>query len=482
MNGEETLLIGVHDRESYQAIHDDNESVLQHELVSFAEEFKIITKSSFLLAISFFLQYFISIMAVYSAGRLGPEYLAAVQLAVSTFNISGNAIYQGISTSLDSFCPQAFGKGKYHDVGFYFQKCTTIMLCVTLFPLSFIWWYSGFLLSFLIDNPTLIDGCQTYLRWIIIGAPGLFLFESSKRFLLSQQIVNPITYILLLTAPINLLANYLLVWHSTYGLGFVGIPVSAVILYWCLSLFTCIYILFLDAKKCWNGIDLTACFTNWKPMLKLAIPGIIMVEAEYLAFQILNFFAATVGTIALAAQSICSAIGSLVFQISFSISVLIGTRVGHLIGCKDFQGAQNVVRIAILLASFLGVLTCLTICVGRSYFAGLFTDDKELLKQACKLLILLGINQIADAFNIIGAGILRGQGRQRIGSILNLISYYAIALPVGYYLAFYKGLEVFGLWCGLVLGVFVLASAEIYYIIRSDWDLIAVELHEKVNR
>lgn len=482
MNSEETILIGVHDHESYQLIQHDNESVLNHEPVSFVEEFTIITKSSCLLAISFFLQYFISIMAVYSAGRLGPEQLAAVQLAVSTFNISGNAIYQGISTSLDSFCPQAFGKKKYHDVGLYFQKCTAIMLCVTAFLLSFVWWNSGLLLSYLIDNPDLIAGCQTYLRCMVVGAPGLLLFESSKRFLLSQQIVNPITYILLLTAPINLLANYLLVWHSHYSLGFIGIPISAVILYWCLTLFTFIYICFLDAKKCWNGIDLVASFTNWTPMLKLAIPGIVMVEAEYLAFQILNFFAATLGTIALAAQSICSAIGSLVFQIFFSISVLIGTRVGHLIGCQDFKGAQNVVKIAILLSAVLGVFVCVTICACRSFFAGLFTKDEELLKQACKLLLLLGINQVADAYNIIGAGVLRGQGRQRAASILNLISYYVVALPVGYYLAFYKGYQVFGLWCGLVLGVAALATAEMYYIVRSDWAQIAVELHEKINR
>lgn len=469
---EQTRLTTV-DSNSYQAIEDEFEETR----IPFLHELKHVVKASGILSASFFLQYFISVMAIYSAGRLGAQELAAAQLAVSTFNITGNAFYQGTATSLDSFCPQAFGKRKYHDVGKYVQRCATIIVTMTI-PLAFLWWNAGAVIGLVVADKELVAQCQLYLRIIILGAPGLALFEIGKRFLLCQHLVNPITYVLLLVSPINLVANYFLVWHPKYGYGFIGVPITVVLSFWLLPLFIFIYSYFSTAKQCWGGLDTKACFSNWSPMLKLAVPGIIMIEAEYLAFQVLNFFAASISTIALAAQSICSTIGSLVFQILFSVSVLVGTRVSHLIGCRDFHGARNVVKIAAILAVVVGTTVFLTVFFGRFYLAKVFSKDDELLRQASRLLILLALNNFADAWNVIMAGVLRGQGRQRIGLVLNIIAYYFVALPLGYYLAFHRNLEVFGLWCGLLFGVLLLATSEVYFVLRSDWSAIARELEK----
>lgn len=473
MNSEESVLTGVREHD-YRSINEEVES----DRLGFVQELKLVICSSGILSISFFLQYFISVMAIYSAGRLGPSQLAAVQLAVSTFNVTGNAIYQGVATSLDAFCSRAYGQKKYHDVGNYFQKCACLMLCLTV-PLACVWLNSGFLLSKIISDTELVYRCQSYLRIITFGAPGLLLFEAGKRFLLCQRIVNSITYILSFVVVVNLIGNYFLVWNPKTSIGFLGIPIVVVILYWSLPVFTLLYVIFKDGKQCWGGFSLKICFSNWFPLMKLAIPGIIMVEAEYLAFQALNFFAASFGTTALAAQSICSTMGSLIFQVNFSVSVLISTRIGHFIGSRDFRGADILIRIALILASVIGCSSFFFIIIGRHILAGFFTQDKKLLEKASKLLIYLAFNQFADSFNVICGGILRGQGRQNIGSIINLVCYYLIALPIGYWFAFHQNMKVFGLWYGLVLGVFVLSVLQVFHILRSDWNLIAKNLQEK---
>ena len=53
-------------------------------------------------------------------------------------------------------------------------------------------------------------------------------------------------------------------------------------------------------------------------MIKLALPGLLMVEAEYLAFEILTLAASYFGTTHLAAQSVLSTITAMTFQIPFS--------------------------------------------------------------------------------------------------------------------------------------------------------------------
>jgi hypothetical protein len=55
--------------------------------------------------------------------------------------------------------------------------------------------------------------------------------------------------------------------------------------------------------------------------------------------------------------------------------------------------------------------------------------------------------QIADGLAQANGGCLRGMGRQHIGACVNLIAYYAMALPCGIYLAFH-GWGLAGLWAG----------------------------------
>ncbi|ODV79546.1 MATE efflux family protein [Suhomyces tanzawaensis NRRL Y-17324] len=476
MNAEEPLLTGAVDYENYDSLNQDLTQGGKYQ-VSVKSEFVFITKSSIPLVATFFLQYLLSVTSIYAAGKLGPKELAAASLGVCTFNITGLAVYQGMATSLDSLCSQAYGSGRIENVGLYFQRCSMMILAITIFPLFFIWWFSGFLLGFVIPDAELVAMTQTFLRISSFGAPGLLFFETGKRFLQAQHIFNAGTYVLLVIAPLNLTINWLLVWHPVYGLGFIGAPIAISIIFWLTSILMLCYVLFIDGKKCWGGLDLQKACSNWSPMLKLAIPGVIMVEAEYLAFEVLTIFAASFGTEALAAQSIASNVGSLTFQLPFAIAVSISTRIGHHVGKQDVEGAKLVTRLSYIFGTISALTNFSLVFFGRHALGRLFTSSEEVLKVSNVILILLAINQLCDSYNVLGAGVLRGQGRQRIGSILNLISYYAIALPVGYALAFYGKFELRGLWFGLIAGVFFLAVAELVAIVRSNWRQIMIDSH-----
>lgn len=469
MNPEETLLIGTYDHE-----HDNYLSVgpRRHSTTT-KSEFKFISRSSVPLIITFFLQYFISVTSIIAAGKLGPKELAAASLAVCTFNITGLAIFQGMATSLDSLCSQAYGSGNLHHVGIYFQRCSAMGLVFTI-PLSVIWWYLGKLLQLMIPDQELVILTQQYLRYLTAGAPGLLLFETGKRFLQAQHLFDAATWVLVVMAPINFVLHWILVWHPVYGLGLMGAPIAVSIVYWLMSLLLLCYVLFVNGKKCWNGLDLQRSFSNWGSMLSLAIPGVVMVEAEYLAFEVLTILAAAFGTEALAAQSITSNVAALTFQLPFAIAVAASTRIGHFVGSKDIRSAKIATRISFYFATFIALFNFSFIYFGRRYIGSFFTDSEDVLRTSDVILTLAAFNQIGDAFNVLGAGVLRGQGRQRVGSVLNLVSYYLIALPVGFYFAFPGNKGLVGLWMGLILGVIFLALGEGFVIWRSDWEGIII--------
>lgn len=470
MNIEEGLLTGAYDHQTYEATSANGQELQPP--VTVKEELAFISKSSSPLVLTFALQYLLSCLSVYACGKLGPAELAAASLAICSFNITGLAVYQGMATSLDLFCSQAYGAGRLHMVGVYFQRCTLMLLTLTIFPLGPLWWWSGSILRHVVPDADLAYMSQLFLRALIIGAPGLVFFETGKRFLQAQHLFNAGTYVLCISVPITYVLNWILVWHPTYGMGVAGAGFAMSISYWLISILMLAYVVFIDGKKCWGGFDLGKACINWGKMLQLALPGVIMVEAEYLAFEVLTILAASFGTSALAAQSIASNVGSMAFQLPFAVAVAVSTRIGHFVGKKDIQAAHIATKVSYILAGAIAFFNFSVVFFGKDILIGLFTKDVEVVKLGRVVMSVVAVNQFADTINVIEAGVLRGQGRQQLGSFLNLVSYYAIALPVALYLAFRLDFGLPGLQLGLVFGVMFLSFAEFICILRSDWDVI----------
>ena len=98
---------------------------------------------------------------------------------------------------------------------------------------------------------------------------------------------------MIICAPLNAFLNYLLVWNKSIGLGFIGAPISVVITNWimCFMLYGYIFVLMVINV----GLNMNIAnfiirfFKHWNKMIKLSVPGVLMVEAEWLAFEIITF-------------------------------------------------------------------------------------------------------------------------------------------------------------------------------------------------
>lgn len=450
---------------------------LLHPKTSFSIEISSTIKATLPLAASFFLQYLLPVTNIYWCGKLGETELASATLASSFFTITGLGIYQGLATCLDSMCSQAFGAGRITDVGIYWQKCCTIGIVITIFPLIPLWLNAKYVLSHIVSDSEVLEMTQKYLGVLTLGAPGLLLFETGKRFLQGQQIFQPQSYILVIVTGVNLV----MCWLFIGTVGFIGAPICMVIAYWLQPLLMLGYVTFIDGKKCWPGAKLTACFNDWKPMLLLAVPGIIMTEAEYLACQVINILASNLGTDHLAAQSITSNVGFLSFQLSLSLGVALGTKMGYFVGDKEVFGCKTIVRVCFVLGIAMSIFNSGFIMINRTRLARLFTDSEDVIAISNTTLTLSAINQISDVINVVTLGVLRGQGRQKLASILTVCSYYLISFPVGYYFGFKCEMGLPGYWYGYISGVIVLAVVELGLVLGSNWNEIFTMAEKRVR-
>lgn len=105
----------------------------------------------------------------------------------------------------------------------------------------------------------------------------------------------------------------------------------------------------------------------------------------------------------------------------------------------------------------------------RGYVPIVFTNDVEVIAIAKTLMPILATFCIFDAMGAVGGGILRGQGRQRIGGMVNILSYYCIGLPIGLTLTFKLHWGLQGLWTGLCTAVIICSCLQVSAIVLSNW-------------
>jgi MATE family multidrug resistance protein len=185
-----------------------NEAVAAGKInTSWQREAKVLTKSSAPLILTFLLQYSLPVASIFTVGHIGKIELGAVSLASMTASITGYAVYQGLATSLDTLCAQAYGSGRPHLVGLQLQRMLYFLLLITI-PISIIWALGTQILSLIVPEKETARLAGLYLKVLIAGAPGYAAFESGKRYVQAQGIFSATMYILLICAPLNAFLNW----------------------------------------------------------------------------------------------------------------------------------------------------------------------------------------------------------------------------------------------------------------------------------
>ncbi|RAK97524.1 MATE family efflux transporter [Aspergillus ibericus CBS 121593] len=429
-------------------------------------EAQVIGKNAAPLVVTFLLQYSLTVASIFTLGHLGKKELGAVSLASMSASITGYAVYQGLATSLDTLCAQAYGSGRKKLVGLQMQKMVFFLWAISI-PIIVLWFFADRILIHIVPEEEVAMLAGLYLKVVALGAPGYACFESGKRFVQAQGLFSASLYVLLICAPLNAFMNYLFVWQ--FGWGFVGAPIAVAITDNLMPLFLFLYVYFVDGSECWNGVT-TRALRNWGPMIKLALPGLLMVEAECLAFEVLTLASSYLGTTPLAAQSILSTISSITFQIPFPVSISGSTRVANLIGATLVDAAKTSAKVSMVGAVIVGLLNMLLLSSLRYYIPYLFTSDEEVIELVAQVLPLCAAFQLFDALAANCNGILRGIGRQEIGGYVQLFCYYAIAMPISFGTTFGLQWGLFGLWSGVALALLLVSIIEAFFLTRTNWN------------
>ncbi|CAO3644649.1 unnamed protein product [Cunninghamella echinulata] len=466
------------------SIVSERSSLLSYKKNTFDTTYKIelkwLTINSLPIILTYVLQNSFQLTSIYFLGHLGSIELGASALGFMFANVSAFSISLGAATALDSLMTQAWsGATDKTLLGVHLQR-SILILSLLLIPISIVWLNVTSLLLFLKQDQQIAEYTGLYLRYLLFGVPPYIYFEVFKKFLQAQGIMQASTYCLLIVAPINIVLNYLFI-HQ-FHMGFIGAPLATSCSYWLMFLLLLIYIFVLGNGKAAFGQWQRECLKEWSPFLRLAFFGVLTVVTEWVAFEIVSLAASYLGSVDLAAQSILITLSSLTYTIPYGLSVAVANRVGNALGEANGQKASCATKVSLGFAVLLSVINSAVILVFQDKVAYLFTTEKEVIQLVAAVLPLCALFQLTDSLANTCAGVIRSLGRQHISAKINLIAYYFVALPLGYYLTFTREWGLYGLWSALAVALFLCALGQAINLYLVDWDYEAHKAHHRVKK
>ncbi|KAK4444868.1 MATE efflux family protein [Podospora aff. communis PSN243] len=438
---------------------------LRHQ--AWLSEIWLLTRTSIPVILAYTLQNSLQTISVLIVGRLSPEALATAAFSYMFAMATAWLIALGGTTALDTLASSSYtGSSNKHDLGILLQR-GLVVLSGFYAVVAVVWAFSEPLFRALGQEEYICVQSAMFLRCLIPGGLGYVWFESMKKFLQAQEIYRPGTYVLLITSPLNVFLNWLFI--HPLGMGLYGAPVATGIAYWISFLLLVAYAVFVKGSECWGGLAPRKAVSHVGPFARLALLGVIHVGTEWWAFEIVALAAGRLGTVALAAQSVIMTADQIINTIPFGLGVAASSRVGNLLGARKPLEAARAAHCAAILSTVAGALILSVLMGVKDVFGRIFNDDERVVRLVAEVMPYVALFQIADGLNGSCGGALRGMGRQWVGAVVNLVSYYCGALPGGIYLAFH-GWGLAGLWIGQCVALYLVGALEWVIVGMSNWE------------
>ncbi|MGA9060997.1 MAG: MATE family efflux transporter [Terracidiphilus sp.] len=394
-------------------------------------------------------------------GRLGPVAIGAVAL--------GNAVCYtptlfgvGLMLGLDTLVAQAYGR-KDHDECHRWLAQGVYLACLAAVPLMAANWLASLGVTRLGIAVEVAGPAGGYLRLLNWGTLPLLLYSAARRYLQGVGQVRVITVTYVLANLVNWFGNWVLI-YGKLGMPALGVNGSAISTVLARVTMAAALMGFAWRYERRRGHPL---YRHWagpqtarlKKLLRLGAPAAGQILLEVGAWNLATFSAGYLTPVALATHQIVLNYASLTYMVPLGISAAAAVSVGHAVGAGDAARARRAGWLALGLGTSFMLLAAMTFWAWPKPLIELFTSDARVLAVGPGLLGIVAAFEVFDGIQTVSTGALRGLGETRAPMMANLVGYWVLGLPLGFFLCFGLRWGIYGLWIGLTLALVVIALA-----------------------
>ena len=144
-----------------------------------------------------------------------------------------------------------------------------------------------------------------------------------------------------------------------------------------------------------------------------------------------------------------------------ALGTAMSTRMGHAIGAGESEGVYRALWVGCFIATVVSLSTTVVLLSVPEIIIALYTESEEIRELAIRLIRLAAFFILIDAIQIIGSFTLRAFKETRFPFLVMVISYWLVALPLGWWLGFgvadTVGDGAAGFWYATIAGITVCA-------------------------
>ncbi len=434
----------------------------------YTKEFKQNLKIATPVMLGYLGHVFVGLMDNIFVGKLDPLNLAAVSLANSAiFFIMSFGI--GFSYAITPLVSEAVGAGKQHRLkkvlfnGLFLNTILGLIMAGLSFGIPKILYLAH-------QPPEVITLAVPYIRIVGISLLFVMMFQALKQFSDGMALTTYPMVATIITNIINIILSYGMVFGK---LGFPKMGIYGAAYGTLIARFLSVIVLWIFLKYMSEtapylknlGFQLLS-LPIIKKLLYLGIPSAFQGVFEMGIFSATVWIAGTLGAISQAANQIAQQMASMTFMVFIGFGVAATVRVGNEKGRKDFREMKRIatsifLQVFIVELIFTFILIAFRHQLPWIYMSTEYNDPNKMAEAkavydlSVKLLIVAGLFQISDGFQVVFQGALRGLQDVIYPFFITLFAYWIVGFPLSLYWS--KVYGTIGIWYGLLTGLSVAA-------------------------
>lgn len=401
----------------------------------------------------------VSVFDSLMVGQIGTIPLAAASLGNSIFTIT-LVFGLGVSYSITPLIASAEGRRNFTRISLLLLNglFSNLLLGILLFGVGYV--FSPYI-THLNQPEEVVRQAIPYMNILFLSMVPLMVFQAFRQFAEGLSLTKQAMYISILANGLNVVLNYILIFGKLgfEPMGLVGAGWATLISRIIMALMMGGWVLYAKRFAVFHRF-LTfrhLSFVHMYHIFKLGLPISGQMVFEMGAFSFSAIMIGWLGARELAAHQIAINVASVTYMMASGIAAAATVRVGNQKGLRNYRAMRIAGTSSFVMAVLFMIASGLLMVIGRNFIPSLYIDDPAVIEMASMLMIIAALFQISDGVQVVGLGALRGLEDVRIPSLISLIAYWVIGLPVGYVLCFKVGIGVSGVWTGLLVGLTVAA-------------------------
>ncbi len=410
------------------------------------------------------------------AGHYDPTTLAAVAVGGAAWSVV-ILICIGVLMAVSPSVAQLNGAQRRNEIGALFRQAIWLALLLGSI-LFFVVRAIPFGFVAMQITPEVIPEARNFINAISWGAPALALYFCFRNVSEGIAWTKPTLIFgllgLVLLAPLGYWLMY------TMKLGAAGLGAAVAITLWLQSLGFFIY---LRKEPHYADLGLFDRFDppHWGPiaeLLRIGLPMGFSIFMEGGLFIATAMLIGQLGVVPLAAHQTAILIASLTFMIPLGVAMATTVRVGHAVGAQDYLGIRRAANAGYAIALISQTLSAGLLIFAGTWLAGLVTQDAAVISLAASLMMYAAVFQYPDGMQAMSNGALRGLKDTQWPMVITVAAYWAVGMPLGYYLGIVKKAGAPGLWLGLIFGLLVAAILLTWRFLRLSRHYQGIHIHK----